>query len=136
MIPAFDDSGNLPPGIHPATLDEIETRFGRGSEIREAQMQSIRWLMALVIRAGIRRVILNGSFVTDIIEPNDVDCLLVVDSGMQNAPQAAQADAEIRSGLPYLDIQIGGQNEFDFFAKWRFARSRDNELKGMIEVVL
>ena len=132
MIPPFDDVGNLPPGIHPATLEEIADRFGSGSEIREAQMQSIRWLMELVVRAGIRRVILNGSFVTDIIEPNDVDCLLVAGDGVPNDPTA---DAEIRDGLPYLDIQIGGQEEFVFFTTFRFARSRDHELKGMIEVV-
>jgi hypothetical protein len=32
MIPLFDDQGYLPPGIHQATLEEIETRFGRESE--------------------------------------------------------------------------------------------------------
>lgn len=133
MIPPFDDNGNLPPGIHPATLDEIETRFGRGSEIREAQMQSIRWLMALVMRARIRRVILNGSFVTDIIEPNDVDCLLVVDDGMPNDPRA---DTEIRDGLPYLDIQIGGQSDVEFFTREWYSFNRESAPKGMIEVIL
>lgn len=133
MIPPFDYVGNLPPGIHPATLDEIETRFGRGSEIREAQMQSIRWLMALVMRAGIRRVILNGSFVTDIIEPNDVDCLLVVDDGMPIDPSA---DTEIRGGLPYLDIQIGGWRDVEFFTKEWYSFNRDALPKGMIEVTL
>ena len=34
MIPSFDEHGYLPPGIHPATLDEIEARFGRESELR------------------------------------------------------------------------------------------------------
>ena len=28
MIPEFDISGNLPPGIHPATWAEVEARFG------------------------------------------------------------------------------------------------------------
>ena len=44
MIPAFADTGYLPPGVHPATLEEIEARFGRESEVRLAQMESIRWL--------------------------------------------------------------------------------------------
>jgi hypothetical protein len=34
MIPPLDDDGYLPPGIHSADLDEIETRFGRESELR------------------------------------------------------------------------------------------------------
>jgi hypothetical protein len=29
MIPPFNDAGYLPPGIHPALLAEIATRFGQ-----------------------------------------------------------------------------------------------------------
>jgi hypothetical protein len=34
MIPAFDEHGYLPAGVHPATLDEVEARFGKESELR------------------------------------------------------------------------------------------------------
>lgn len=108
-------------------------RFGQASEIRRAEMESIRWMVALAARAGVQRIVLNGSFVTDIIEPNDVDCLLVISSDM---PKDANADAEIKDGLPYLDIQIGGQDEFEFFATQHFSLSRERDPKGMIEVVL
>ena len=67
MIPRFDESGFLPPGVHPATLDEIEARFARESELRRVQMDSVRWMVELAKRAGVLRVVLNGSFVTDII---------------------------------------------------------------------
>jgi hypothetical protein len=33
MIPPFDEHGYLPPGIHPATLAEIEEWFGKSPEI-------------------------------------------------------------------------------------------------------
>ncbi|MDZ4685866.1 MAG: hypothetical protein SH850_12425 [Planctomycetaceae bacterium] len=52
MIPPFNDSGALPPGVHPATLDEIAARFGRDSELRRVQMESVRWMVDLAIRAG------------------------------------------------------------------------------------
>jgi hypothetical protein len=78
MIPPFDDQGYLPPGIHGATLDEIEERFGQESELRRAQMESVRWLVDLARRAGILRIIVNGSFVADVYEPNDVDCALLI----------------------------------------------------------
>jgi hypothetical protein len=42
MIPPFDDSGCLPPGIHPASLAEIEDRFGRQSEIRRVSRRAGR----------------------------------------------------------------------------------------------
>jgi hypothetical protein len=49
MIPPFDQRGYLPPGIHQATIDEVEERFGRKSEQRQVEMQSLRWLIDLVI---------------------------------------------------------------------------------------
>src|SRR6266403_2008617 len=103
MIPPFEDSGWLPPGIHAATLAEIEARFGSRSELRRAQMQSVRWMIELAVRAGVERIVLNGSFVTDIMEPNDVDCVLLSGRGF---PKDSQAEAELRAGLPFLDIQI------------------------------
>ena len=36
MIPDCNDDGYLPPGIHPTTLDQIAARFGRESELRQA----------------------------------------------------------------------------------------------------
>ena len=48
MIPSFDDNGFLPPGIHPASLEEIEQRFGSSTEIRQAQFQSVRWLLEVI----------------------------------------------------------------------------------------
>ena len=53
MIPPFDEHGYLPPGIHSATLDEIEARFGQESEIRRVQMESLRWLVEIAQRIGV-----------------------------------------------------------------------------------
>jgi hypothetical protein len=66
MIPPFDEHGYLPPGIHPATLDEVEARFGCESELRRVQMESLRWLVDLARRAGVARLIVNGSFATEV----------------------------------------------------------------------
>jgi len=65
MIPPFDDNGYLPLGVHRATLDEIVERFGRESEMREAQAESVRWLEDLAKRAGVARIVLNEFFATD-----------------------------------------------------------------------
>jgi hypothetical protein len=77
MIPPFDDSGWHPPGVHGAALAEIEERFGRQSELRRVEMESVRWMVELAVRAGAQRIVSNGSFVTDIMKPNDVDCVLL-----------------------------------------------------------
>jgi hypothetical protein len=132
MIPPFNDNGVLPPGIHPATLDEIESRFGGQSEIRGVQMQSIRWMVDLAIKAGAERVVLNGSFVTDIIEPNDVDCVLLFLPGKQ---QNREAIRELQRGLPFLDIFLTDEVEFTELVDKFYATDRLNEPKGMVEVI-
>jgi hypothetical protein len=103
MIPPFQDNGYLPPGVHTATLDEIETRFAHESELRQVQMESLRWLVDLAIRAGVVQLVVNGSFVTDVPESNDVDCVLLVEPGFPYDPSAG---AELTQGLPFLDIKL------------------------------
>lgn len=132
MIPPFDNDGHLPPGVHTATLDEIALCFGQQSELRRVQMDSIRWMVELARKAGVERIVLNGSFVTDIIEPNDVDCvLLAADPATDKA-----AENELEDGLPFLDVLLVGQPDFDDFVNRFFARDRDQKAKGMIEVIV
>lgn len=133
MIPQFDERGNLPPGIHSATLDEIDARFGQMSEIRQVQMESIRWMVELASRAGVKRIILNGSFVTDTIEPNDVDCLLLIGRGF---PSDIAAEEELNTGLPYLELKLVGLADFNEYVNVTFGSDRMGIPKGMIEVIL
>lgn len=133
MIPSFDDTGCLPDGLYPATLAEIEERFGRASELRRAQMESIRWMIDLAKRAGAERIVLNGSFVTDIIEPNDVDCALLF---APNRPRDRKAVPELRSGLPFLDLKLVAPDEFQAYVNVIFRTDRIGMRKGLIEVIL
>ena len=80
VIPEFDDNGYLPPESAATLRAEIEARFGSEPEMRRVEMQSLRWLVDIARRASVRRIVINGSFVTDAYEPNDVDCVLLVDA--------------------------------------------------------
>ena len=131
MIPPFDESGFLPLGVHPATLDEVQARFGRQSELRRVQMESVRWMVELAVRAGVQRIVLNGTFVTDIIEPNDVDCVLLFEPGKGNRT----ARRELRKSLPFLDLVVVRKRAFDEYIHRVFAADRTGERKGMIEVI-
>ena len=133
MIPPFDDSGFLPSGVHPATVDESEARFGRESELRRVEMESVRWMVHLAVRAGAARIVLNGSFVTDIMEPNDVDCVLLFLPGRRRDRAAIK---ELREGLPFLDMKFVGQEDFDEFVSVTFGSDRTGIPKGTIEVIL
>lgn len=132
MIPPLVDSGVLPPGVHAAKLDEIEARFGRQSEVRRVQMESVRWMVDLAVRAGVTRIVLNGSFVTDIMEPNDVDCVLLTAPGF---PKDSVAEGELRAGLPFLEIAMVRQRRFDQLVTF-FGTNRLDMPKGMVEVAL
>ncbi len=132
MIPDLNHNGYLPPGIHPATLDEIAARFGTEPELRRVQMESLRWTVALAWRAGVRRIVVNGSFVTDKWEPNDVDCVLLVGP---DYPHDADADAELQSGLPFITIELGNRKRFAEFTETIFATDRNEFPKGLIEVL-
>ena len=133
MIPEFDEHGNLPPGIHRASLEEIEERFGRESEIRRVEMESLVWLLDLAKRVGIARLIINGSFVSDVFEPNDVDCVLLMAAGF---PHDGQAFEELHKGLPFIHMQLVRQERFNTLVNEIFATDQRGNPKGMVEVVL
>ncbi len=133
MIPTVDEHGYLPPGVHLATLKEIEARFGQASEVRRVEMESLRWLTDLAKQVGVERLVINGSFVTDELEPNDVDCVLLIGPGF---PQDTAAEEELIAGLPFLQIDLVEQAGFEEFVGTVFATDRRWVPKGMIEVIL
>ena len=132
MIPGFDDNGNIPPGIHRASLGEIEERFGHVSEVRRAEMQSLYWLVDLAKRAEIERLVVDGSFITEVVEPNDVDCVLLLGRG----PMKWETKVELQSGLPFIHMQLVRQRRFDLLVDVIFATDIRGNPKGVIEVEL
>ena len=76
MIPEFVDSDGpwnmLPPGIHDATLDEIEQRFAT-NDTRKRLYQGFREGVEALRKAGCRVVYLDGSFVSEKEHPGDFD---------------------------------------------------------------
>ena len=72
MIPPFDVAGNLLPGVHEATWDEIVERFG-GTEKRGYLLDGLYRALLALRDAGCRRAYIDGSFVTAKSEPRDFD---------------------------------------------------------------
>src|ERR1700736_2877953 len=126
-IPRFDEQGYLSPGVHGASLDEIEARFGLESELRRVEMESLRWLVDLARRAGVLRIVVNGSFAADVYEPNDVDCALLIGP---DYPQDPIADAELQQGLPFVQTEVVTQEAFDYYVRTIFGLDRRGVPKG------
>lgn len=77
--PAFNDNGDLPIGIHQATLIEILQHFGTGTEQRELIGRRLEYIFMLAHSTGkVARFIVFGSFVTAKPAPGDVDVFLLM----------------------------------------------------------
>src|SRR6267142_5454204 len=82
-IPVLDQDGLLPAGVPDCTLSEIRSRFGsfQKSDRRPRLFARLETFVAEAIAAGLIRVlIVDGSFVTEIPSPNDIDLIVVVES--------------------------------------------------------
>ena len=80
-IPEFAESGDLPAGIHRATLEEVEVRFGKESSARKQTLERLRRVFHLASSTGhLARFVIFGSFVTAKPEPNDVDIVMLMDN--------------------------------------------------------
>ncbi len=82
--------------------------------------------------AGVQRIVVNGSFVTDKLEPNDVDCVLLIGPGF---PADITAEAELLAGLPFISMELVGLEAFQQLTKRTFATDRNLIPKGMLEVI-
>src|SRR5947209_467049 len=73
-FPPFNAAGDLPPGIHGATIAEVLRRFGEGSAKRRVVAQRLVRVHSLAAKTrAVARFIVFGSFVTSKPDPNDVD---------------------------------------------------------------
>ena len=71
-VPRFDASGNLPPGIHRATIEEIEERFAWNGR-RKRLFRGLTEALENLSSAGVKKIWINGSFITSKNEPEDID---------------------------------------------------------------
>jgi hypothetical protein len=79
-LPAFNEAGDLPPGVHGATLLEVIARFGQGSVQHSAVADRLTRIYQLAISTGqVARVAVFGSFITAKADPNDIDILLLME---------------------------------------------------------
>jgi hypothetical protein len=72
MIPQFNDEGNLPTGIHPASWEEICQKYGNNI-YRKRLLRGLKLALDNLKSAGCTQVFLDGSFITSKRRPNDFD---------------------------------------------------------------
>ena len=65
-LPAFNEEGDLPPGVHGATLSEVLERFGQGAVQCCAVADRLNRLYQLAASTGqLARFVIFGSFIVE-----------------------------------------------------------------------
>jgi hypothetical protein len=144
MIPDFTEDGLLPAGIHPATFVEFQDRymyFDR-SDQRIRLFEKLRELCFESKRSGVvRRILVGGSFVTSKAEPNDFDCILVIDPSIE---QKELPPAQYNLVSRRMARRLFGGDVFPVFdgsARYHellelFQTARGGGRKGIVEIEL
>jgi hypothetical protein len=69
---AYDRDGDLPEGIHELSIEEFWARYAYNAW-RGALLALFEWALGVLKKAGVRRVYVGGSFVTNRESPGDID---------------------------------------------------------------
>ena len=139
----MNSDGDLPEGIHAATLREIAGVFGSRSRYRDLLFQRIQRIHEIASATGhLARFVVYGSFVTSKPNPNDVDVFMVFDETFDASAYDAEvtllldhasADAHFGASVFWLrrPAAFGGEQATIEF--WQ--TKRDGRQRGIVEIV-
>jgi hypothetical protein len=144
-LPEFNQLGDLPVGVHSATLDEVITRFGRGTPQRQLVTGKLRRIHQLAQSTGkVLRFVIFGSYITAKPAPNDVDIILVMHDDFcedDYAPDVLpvfnhmRAHAELGASVFWTrPSTVLLESVDDFIAYWQ--TKRDLTQRGIVEITL
>jgi hypothetical protein len=134
MLPPFDDIGHLPSGIHLCTVAELVARFGNGSEERETEISELLDFIEAARVAGVRRLLVNGSFVTGKLAPNDVDVVFLPGPDYPRQSKQLESDELV---WPFLQVIVASDDaDLVAWATRHFATDKRRRPKGVVEVIL
>jgi uncharacterized protein DUF6932 len=142
-LPDFNQFGDLPEGTYQASLAEVLARFESGTPQRKAVSERLKRIRQLAIATGhLDRLLVFGSYVSDVSEPNDVDIILVMrdDFRSETCPREssvlfdhARAHDELGASVFWVrpEMLLGEPLE-QFLAFWQ--TKRDGRRRGIVEI--
>ncbi len=142
-LPDLTDSGELPLGVHRASLRETLDRFAVGHPLRIAVGERLERIYRVAVETGhLARFVVFGSFVTDKLGPNDVDVFLIMDDAFdgntlhsESAVLFDHAAADVHFGASVFWVRrlaaFGGEQATIEY--WQAKRGGGR--RGIIEIV-
>ena len=144
LIPKFDGSGNLPKGIHRASLDEVRDILGSISGRREWLFERLRAIVELAQSTEqVERLFIWGSFVSKDEFPHDIDLLLI----MKEAFVVEDINIEAKKLFDHVQARLSfnadifwarssiGQEVIDLWLE-TYQITRDFQERGILEVII
>ena len=141
-LPPISETGDLPQGLHRASLQEVLDQFGQGTVQRKLVAMRLSRVYELVTATGhLKRFIVFGSFVTATPEPNDVDLFLVMDDTFDLSQVTGEArlvfdhpaaQAHFGASIFWLRRLAALPNEDEAVLGWQV--KRDGTRRGIVEV--
>jgi hypothetical protein len=142
-LPEFDSSGDLPPGVHRATMAEVLARFGGHTPERQAVSTRLLRIYELAKATGkLDRFLIFGSYVTHKPNPNDVDVFLVMapDFNVEDSVGAtrsvfshARAEIELGASVFWASRSVSQAALHNLIEGWQ--EKRDKTRRGIVEVI-
>ncbi|MGH9768674.1 MAG: DUF6932 family protein [Blastocatellia bacterium] len=141
-VPEFDNNGDLPEGIHRASIEEVVARFGSVTPRRRDVTATLLEIYQLVKTTGkLDRFVIYGSYLTAKPEPNDVDIFLVMTEEFEVDELTGktriifshiQAQHDLGASVFWVNRATSFANIEDLVVGWQ--TKRDLSLRGIIEV--
>jgi Nucleotidyltransferase domain len=156
-IPPLNNRGVLPDGIHDCTFPELAEAFGQNQWVVDASSETHREILsrqrsALCSRleeylsrlreAGLQvEVLVDGSFVTNKVDPNDIDLIVVLPADHDFATELSHRVYDLLSkrrlrdsGYPFDVVVVAfGDSSYQGALQF-FQHGRDALSKGLLKV--
>jgi len=130
----------LLPGEHLASLDEIEAAFGQSTHQRRKLMKGLRAAASNFEQADVKKLWINGSFITRKLDPNDIDGCWEYTSSVNTSildPVFLRTRKEMKAkyGLDFFIASIIEAGSGLPFPKF-FQVNRNGDPKGIVVIQL
>ena len=145
-IPELDDDGFLPEGVHECSLHELQQRFGdvQSSDQRSVLFDKLGQYLQEVRSTGlVVGLIVDGSFVTNKVEPNDIDLVLILPADHDFAADLRPFEYNVLSRRRVhkryaFDVLVARENSpelVEYVEFFQQIRGETDRRKGILKVV-
>jgi hypothetical protein len=142
-LPPFTESGDLPLGVHTASINDVLKRFAVQTGRRKAVGIRLERIYQVAQATGhLARFVVFGSFITNKQEPNDVDVFLLMEdtfdaSRLTGEAQVlfdhAEAQALFGASVFWLRRLAALEGEQRTIEYWQVKRG--NGRRGIVEII-